>query len=69
MMEDTTLALATPSEATGLMLSGVISGAIAGFSVYRREGWKQGATVGLLVFFAIGSIKMFVDIWKRPPAA
>jgi hypothetical protein len=62
----TSVAAARPDEAMGYVLSAVLSGSIAGFSVSRRDGWKQGVTIGLLVFFGVTSVKMFVDIWRRP---
>lgn len=62
----TAVAAARPDEAMGFMLSGVLSGTVAGFSVGSRKGWQQGVQVGLLVFFGIASVKMFVDIWRRP---
>ena len=56
----------TPGEAFPLLFSGTLSGLIAGWSVARKDGWKQGATVGLLVFFGVAALKMFYDIYKRP---
>jgi hypothetical protein len=55
-----------PGDAFGLLSSGVISGTIAGYSVFRKEGLQQGLTVGFLVFFGVTTVKMFYDIWKRP---
>jgi len=64
--EDPAIASAKPDEAMGYILSGLISGGIAGFMTYQREGLRQGLLVGSVVFFGISSVKMFVDIWRRP---
>ncbi len=55
----------TPGQAIEFLIGGAISGSIVAYSISRREGWKQGTTVGLLVFFASAAVKMFIDVWKR----
>lgn len=59
-------AAANPNEAAGYLVSGLLSGGVAAVTIARHEGWRKGITIGLLVFFGISSIKMFVDIWRRP---
>jgi hypothetical protein len=58
--------MARPDEAIGYVITAALSGAIAGYMTYRQEGLRQAALVGSVVFFGITSVKMFVDIWRRP---
>lgn len=58
--------LARPDEAMGYLLSGGISAGLAGFFTHQRDGLRQALLVGSVVFFGIASVKMFIDIWRRP---